>query len=287
MPTEMGSPIYRGHRPPADASCVALLRRAGAVILGKTVTCEFAGMAPRSDHQSAQCRAHAGRLVERFGGGGRRPHGAGCARHADRRLGAAAVVPIAAFSASSRPTTPSTRCRRLARGGKHRHHRPACPLARRHRAPDRGAAHAGAAAAAHVGGAPRIGLCRTEIWDTAQPETKAAVEGAAAALGKAGATVREITLPQAFKGMHGVARGTVNFCRARRLHGSRLGSSSRGAVAADAALRRERPENPARGIYRRLAARSTNAARCCPRCSKRSTCCWCRACRARRRRVSK
>ncbi|HEY3795047.1 MAG TPA: amidase, partial [Bradyrhizobium sp.] len=46
MPTEMGSPIYRGHRPPADASCVALLRRAGAVILGKTVTCEFAGMAP-------------------------------------------------------------------------------------------------------------------------------------------------------------------------------------------------------------------------------------------------
>ena len=46
MPTEMGSPIYCGHRPPADASCVALLRRAGAVILGKTVTCEFAGMAP-------------------------------------------------------------------------------------------------------------------------------------------------------------------------------------------------------------------------------------------------
>jgi len=46
MPTEMGSPIYRGHRPPADATCVALLRRAGAVILGKTVTCEFAGMAP-------------------------------------------------------------------------------------------------------------------------------------------------------------------------------------------------------------------------------------------------
>ena len=26
MPTEMGSPIYRGHRAPADAACVALLR---------------------------------------------------------------------------------------------------------------------------------------------------------------------------------------------------------------------------------------------------------------------
>src|ERR1700731_379228 len=46
MPTELGSPIYRGNRPRADASCVALLRRAGAVILGKTATCEFAGSAP-------------------------------------------------------------------------------------------------------------------------------------------------------------------------------------------------------------------------------------------------
>src|SRR5262249_14487156 len=46
LPTEMGSPIYRGHRPKADAACVALTRAAGAVILGKTVTCEFAGMTP-------------------------------------------------------------------------------------------------------------------------------------------------------------------------------------------------------------------------------------------------
>jgi amidase len=46
MPTEMGSQIYRGHRPIADASCVALLRAEGALILGKTVTCEFAGPAP-------------------------------------------------------------------------------------------------------------------------------------------------------------------------------------------------------------------------------------------------
>src|SRR6202158_3304374 len=46
MPTEFGSPIYRGNRPAVDAASVALLRRAGAVILGKTATCEFAGMAP-------------------------------------------------------------------------------------------------------------------------------------------------------------------------------------------------------------------------------------------------
>ncbi|MBV9523365.1 MAG: amidase, partial [Alphaproteobacteria bacterium] len=46
MPTEMGSAIYRGHRPKADASCIALVRAAGAVILGKTVTTEFASSDP-------------------------------------------------------------------------------------------------------------------------------------------------------------------------------------------------------------------------------------------------
>jgi Asp-tRNA(Asn)/Glu-tRNA(Gln) amidotransferase A subunit family amidase len=42
MPTEMNSPIYRKWRPKADAACVMALRQAGAVIVGKTVTTEFA-----------------------------------------------------------------------------------------------------------------------------------------------------------------------------------------------------------------------------------------------------
>ena len=46
MPTAYGSLIYDGHRPAADAACVAMLRRAGAVIMGKTVTTEFAAMTP-------------------------------------------------------------------------------------------------------------------------------------------------------------------------------------------------------------------------------------------------
>jgi Asp-tRNA(Asn)/Glu-tRNA(Gln) amidotransferase A subunit family amidase len=46
MPTEYGSPIYRGHRPGRDAACVALMRRAGGVLLGKTVTTEFANVHP-------------------------------------------------------------------------------------------------------------------------------------------------------------------------------------------------------------------------------------------------
>ena len=38
LPTAYGSPIYPGFRPGADAACVALVRAAGGVVLGKTVT---------------------------------------------------------------------------------------------------------------------------------------------------------------------------------------------------------------------------------------------------------
>lgn len=42
MPTQLGSDLYKGRRPAQDATITALLRGAGAVILGKTVTTEFA-----------------------------------------------------------------------------------------------------------------------------------------------------------------------------------------------------------------------------------------------------
>ena len=46
MPTEYGSKLYAGNRPKADASLVALTRRFGGIILGKTVTTEFAHRDP-------------------------------------------------------------------------------------------------------------------------------------------------------------------------------------------------------------------------------------------------
>jgi Asp-tRNA(Asn)/Glu-tRNA(Gln) amidotransferase A subunit family amidase len=46
MPTEYGSAIHAGRTPSRDATAVALLRGAGAIILGKTVTTEFAYFAP-------------------------------------------------------------------------------------------------------------------------------------------------------------------------------------------------------------------------------------------------
>jgi Asp-tRNA(Asn)/Glu-tRNA(Gln) amidotransferase A subunit family amidase len=46
FPTEMGSAIYKGNRPRADAPVVMLLRQAGATIVGKTTTTAFAATDP-------------------------------------------------------------------------------------------------------------------------------------------------------------------------------------------------------------------------------------------------
>jgi Asp-tRNA(Asn)/Glu-tRNA(Gln) amidotransferase A subunit family amidase len=46
MPTELGSPLWKGRTPRRDAAAVARLRAAGAVIMGKTVTTEYATRHP-------------------------------------------------------------------------------------------------------------------------------------------------------------------------------------------------------------------------------------------------
>jgi Asp-tRNA(Asn)/Glu-tRNA(Gln) amidotransferase A subunit family amidase len=46
LPTRYGSPIYRDHRPGVEAQVVARARNAGAVVMGKTVTTEFAYFTP-------------------------------------------------------------------------------------------------------------------------------------------------------------------------------------------------------------------------------------------------
>jgi len=210
MPTEMGSPLYRGNRPRADASCVALLRRAGAVILGKTATCEFAGSAPpqtTNPHNpaytpggssSGSAAAVADFMVPaalgtQTGGSVLRPSSfcgvfgykptyntfnkAGVWPAADSidTLGwlARSIDDIELLTAVLRMQMP---------------------------APPR-----------QLSGAPRIGVWRTDLWDTAQDETKAAVADASARLGQAGAAVRDVDLPAAFTGLHVIARSTIGF----------------------------------------------------------------------------
>lgn len=56
MPTEYGTPLFAGRRPGRDATVVRLLREAGAIIMGKTVTTELAVMHPgktRNPHNPA------------------------------------------------------------------------------------------------------------------------------------------------------------------------------------------------------------------------------------------
>src|SRR2546426_6989122 len=56
MPTENGSALHQGRTPSRDATVVSLLRGAGAVIMGKTVTTEFATRHPgktRNPHNPA------------------------------------------------------------------------------------------------------------------------------------------------------------------------------------------------------------------------------------------
>ena len=209
LPTEMGSPIYRGHRPKADAACVALARAAGAVILGKTVTCEFAGMTPgattnphNTAHTPGGSSSGSGAAVADFmvalafgtqtGGSVLRP-AAYCGVFgfkptfgAFNRRGvypaAESLDTIGLFARTLDDIELMSAVLEL--------RAPAAPVA--------------------LARAPRIGLTRTPLWDKAQPETVAAVEGAAAALAKAGAPVREIALPQEFSGLRDAARETVN-----------------------------------------------------------------------------
>jgi Asp-tRNA(Asn)/Glu-tRNA(Gln) amidotransferase A subunit family amidase len=210
MPTEMGSPIYRGHRPKADAACVALLRRAGAIVLGKTATCEFAGSAPpatTNPHNAAHTP-----------GGSSSGSAAAVADHMvpaalGTQTGGSVLRPASFCGVFGYKPTYNT----INKAGTW----PAADsidtigwLARsiddiemlttvlRMQTPR---------APAHLSAPPRIGVYRTDLWDKVQDESKAAVEQAAQALAKAGANVRDIELPAAFAGLHVIARSTVAF----------------------------------------------------------------------------
>ena len=194
LPTEYNSPIYRGHRPRADASCVALLRRAGCLVLGKTVTTEFANNHPsptRNPHDpahtpggssSGSAAAVADRMVPlalgtQTGGSVIRP-AAYC--------GAFALKP--SFGSINRQGTKFVA-------------ESLDTIGIFSRAPDDLAlalevlSGRSAPDFASFTGKPRIGLCRTPHWQDADAATQANLEHAAKRLAKAGATVTDFELP--------------------------------------------------------------------------------------------
>jgi Asp-tRNA(Asn)/Glu-tRNA(Gln) amidotransferase A subunit family amidase len=208
MPTEMGSPIYRGHRPPADGACVAQVRAAGAVILGKTVTCEFAGVTAgptANPHEET--------------------HTPGGSSSGSAAAVADCMVPVAfGTQTGGSVLRPASYCGVI--GYKPTYNafnrfgvKPAAEgldtiglIARTLddvamvRAVLLGASPTPIVA---VSAAPRIGLTRTHMWANAQPETVEAVEDAARRLDDAGAEIVEIALPDDFAGL-GHAREIIN-----------------------------------------------------------------------------
>ncbi|MGE8639676.1 MAG: amidase [Achromobacter sp.] len=67
MPTTMGAAHFLGHRPQADARCVALLREAGAIVVGKTLTHEFA-YGPTGDRSVQGAARNPWRTTQMTGG---------------------------------------------------------------------------------------------------------------------------------------------------------------------------------------------------------------------------
>jgi len=199
LPTTYGSPIYRGHRPERDAACVRALREAGAVILGKTVTTEFAVFSPGPTRNP--------RDLSRTPGGSSSGSAAAVADFmVPAALGsqtAASVIRPGSFCGvvAMKPTFG-----RLPLEGVH----PLSPSLDTLGAFTRQVADLPPILTA-LGldlpeeipplEKPRFGLCRTELWDLAERSTRAAVEQAAAALERQGAQVREIDLGRSFLGL--------------------------------------------------------------------------------------
>lgn len=213
-PTEWGTPIHRGRRPQRDAACVALTRKAGGVLLGKTVTSEFANLHPgatRNPHDKA-----------RTPGGSSSGSAAAVADH---------MVPIALGTQTTGSTIrPASFCGVFGYRptyGEHRLHGvmeasgSLDTLGILARSLDDVALYRDVllgiapVAIAEVTRAPRIGVYRPSVWNEVEPTIRTLIEAAARDLGKAGADVRDITLPAEFAGLNDAHRWISSFEFAR------------------------------------------------------------------------
>jgi amidase len=214
MPTDMGSPIYKNNRPVADAAVVAQVRAAGGIILGKTVTAEFAGVAPgptvnpyNPAHTPGGSSSGSGAAVADFmvplafgtqtGGSIQRPASYCGVMGYKPTYGIVSRTGLK-FAAESLDTIGA-----LARS--------VDDLALLagvlvNRAPESGAMPAAP---------PRVGLCRTYLWPKAMPESQIALENAAARLGDA--VIREINLPADFSALTEGREIINNYERARSM----------------------------------------------------------------------
>lgn len=217
LPTEYGSPIYKGNRPRADAACVALSRAAGGVLLGKTVTTEFASRVPLGNTTNPHNPQHT-------------PGGSSSGS-------AAAVgdfmVPLA-FGTQTVGSVirPAAFCGCI--GYKPSHSEVSTQGVKQNTASfdtvglfARAVEDLALFRAALTGFAVKplaavqvnqlkIGFCRTMFWDRAEAYTKTLLEEAASALARAGAKVADFELEEPFTNFEAMGRriNDYEFCRA-------------------------------------------------------------------------
>lgn len=214
MPTGYGSPIHAGARPVADAACVALARAAGAVLIGKTVTTEFANLTPGPTHNPL--------AVDRTPGGSSSGSAAAVA---------AEMIPVAYGTQTTQSTIrPAAFC------GVHGY----CPTQGDFRLS--GVREAAGSfdrlgliarsladltlfrnvllrrrptAYKPASDPPRIGVCRTYLWDRVEPALRDDIEAAARRLEAAGAQVVDVDLPPEFERLPDAHRWISSFEFAR------------------------------------------------------------------------
>jgi Asp-tRNA(Asn)/Glu-tRNA(Gln) amidotransferase A subunit family amidase len=194
MPTAYGSPIYAGHRPRADSAPVALTRRAGGTIMGKTVTAEFATFVPRETRNPLD--------LSRTPGGSSSGSAAAVADF---------MVPLAfGTQTAGSHIRPASYCgivgfkptfNTIARAGVKPGADSLDTVGVYGRSVEDAAFFAAALTnrwelEAKLDRPPRVGVCRTYEWERVQPEMRKALEDAGRTLRAA-----EFELPARFKGL--------------------------------------------------------------------------------------
>jgi amidase len=211
LPTGYGTPIHRGHRPARDAECVRRLRDAGAIVLGKTVTTEFAVYSPGKTRNP--------RDPSRTPGGSSSGSAAAVAD---------GMVPVALGSQTAGSLVrPAAFCGTIGfkptwgvvpLEGVH----PLAPsldtlgffVQSIEDVPLVLSVLSGAEVEPIRTAKPRLGFCRTEAWPRATAETRKAIEDAASRLG-----AREIELGPAFDGLIDAQIAVMGAEAARELEG--------------------------------------------------------------------
>lgn len=242
--TTFGSPIYAGYRPATDAAVVAQARAAGALVLGKTVTTEFAAYQPG---KTANPRNPA--------------HTPGGSSSGSAAAVADGMVPVAfGTQTAGSIIRPAAYCGvvgykpsfgTLARAG-------VKPLAESldtvgvlarsvedaafvvsvlGRRPDLRPPETGPAAAP-----ARLGICRSWEWPAAAPETRAFFDRLTAGLARHGVATTEISLPESWQPLAEAQTDIMAFEAARNLaaehlqHGAKLSDRVRGWLDTGAAV---------------------------------------------------